>query len=206
MLLNTVVINASIVVAGLGVNSLAGYALARLRWRGRGVALAVVVALLVVPFEAVAVPMFYGATALGWWDGYSVQIVPFIANALSIYLFYTFFGDLPIEVEEAARVDGAGPWRRFFEIVVPQSGTVFATVAIVTFLLHWGLYLWPLLVTSRVDARPLPLGIATFRALPPVQWGDVMAFAVLMVAPVAIVFLVLQRWFVRSIAATGVKG
>jgi multiple sugar transport system permease protein len=79
-------------------------------------------------------------------------------------------------------------------------------VAIVTFILHWGLYLWPLLVTSRIDVRPLPLGVATFRALPPVQWGDVMAFAVLMVAPVALAFLILQRWFVRSVAATGLKG
>jgi len=68
------------------------------------------------------------------------------------------------------------------------------------------MYLWPLLVTTSVDVRPLPLGIATFRTLPPVQWGDIMAFAVLMVAPVAIVFVVLQRWFVRSVAATGVKG
>jgi multiple sugar transport system permease protein len=145
-------------------------------------------------------------TSIGWWDGYSVQIAPFVANALSIYLFYTFFLDLPREVEDAARVDGAGPWRRFWQVVLPQSGTVFATVAIVTFLLHWGLYLWPLLVTSTLDARPLPLGIATFRALPPVQWGDVMAFAVMMVAPVALAFLVLQRWFVKSVAATGVKG
>jgi multiple sugar transport system permease protein len=203
---NTVLINASIVVGGLAVNSVAGYALARLRWPGRRVALAFVLALLVVPFEAVAVPLFFGTSMLGWRDTYFVQFVPFVANALSIYLFYTFFLDLPREVEEAAQVDGAGPWRRFIEVVVPQSGTAFASVAIVTFILHWGLYLWPLLVTSRIDVRPLPLGVATFRALPPVQWGDVMAFAVLMVAPVALAFLILQRWFVRSVAATGLKG
>lgn len=204
--LNTLIVNAGIVVGGLVVNSLAGYALARLEWRGRRVALTLVMALLVVPFEAIAVPLFYATTALGWRDTYLVQIVPFLANALSLYIFYTFFRGLPRELEEAARVDGAGPWRTFLEIVVPTSRPVFATVAIVTFLLHWGLYLWPLLVTSRVDVRPLPLGIAAFRTLPPVQWGDLMAFAVMMVAPVALVFLVLQRWFTRSVASTGLKG
>lgn len=203
---NTLVINASIVVGGLVVNSLAGYALARLRWPGRGLTLAFVLALLIVPFEAIAVPLFYATTSLGWRDTYFVQILPFVANALSIYIFYTFFLGLPRELEDAARVDGAGPWRIFFEIVVPSSKTVFTTVAIVTFVLHWGLYLWPLLVTSRVDVRPLPLGIAAFRTLPPIQWGDVMAFAVMMVAPVALIFLVLQRWFARSVATTGIKG
>ena len=204
--LNTLLINAAIVLGGLAVNSVAGYALARLRWGGRRLALAFVLSLLVVPFEAIAVPLFYGTTLLGWHDTYLVQVAPFVANAISIYLFYTFFLGVPGDVEDAARVDGAGPWRVFLQIVVPQSRSAFASVAIVTFILHWGLYLWPLLVTSGVDVRPLPLGIATFRALPPVQWGDIMAFAVLMVAPVACVFLVLQRWFVKSVATTGVKG
>lgn len=206
MFWNTLVINASIVVGGLAVNSAAAYALARLDWRGRSAALATILALLLVPFEAIAVPLFFAATTLGWRDSYLVQILPFVANALSIYIFYTFFAGLPREVEDAARVDGAGPWRIFLEIVIPSSRMVFATVAIITFVLHWGLYLWPLLVTSRVDVRPLPLGIAAFRTLPPVQWGDVMAFAVMMVAPVALIFLVLQRWFGRSTAAVGVKG
>jgi len=204
--LNTLLINVSIVAGGLVVNSLAAYALARLEWPGRGLVLALVLSLLAVPFEALAVPLFYATTALGWRDGYLVQILPFVANALSIYLFHTFFAAMPRETERAARIDGAGPWRIFLEIVVPQSRTVFATVAIVTFLLHWGLYLWPLLVTTRVEVRPLALGIASFRTLPPVQWGDLMAFAVMMVAPVALVFLVLQRWFTRSVASTGTKG
>lgn len=206
MFWNTLVINASIVVGGLAVNSTAAYALARLDWRGRGAALATILALLVVPFEAIAVPLFYATTTLGWRDTYLVQILPFVANALSIYIFYTFFVGLPREIEDAARVDGAGPWRIFLEIVIPSSRMVFATVAIITFVLHWGLYLWPLLVTSRVDVRPLPLGIAAFRTLPPIQWGDVMAFAVMMVAPVALIFLILQRWFARSTATVGLKG
>lgn len=168
-------------------------------------ALLLVVGLLLVPLEAIAVPLFYGTTLLGWRDTYLVQTVPFLANALAIYLFYTFFLDFPGEVEEAARTDGAGPWQIFLRVVVPQSQSAFASVAVVTFLLHWGLYLWPLLVTSQIEVRPLPLGVANFRTLPPLQWGDIMAFAVMMVAPVAVMFLVLQRWFVRGLAGVGVK-
>jgi multiple sugar transport system permease protein len=203
--LNSLVINLGIVGGGLVVNSLAGYALARLRFRGRALALAVVLALLVVPLEAIAVPLFYQITVLGGRDTYWAQILPFVANALSVYLFYSFFLDFPEELEEAARVDGAGTLRTFAEVVVPNSAPAFASVAIVTFMLHWGLYLWPLMITSSVDVRPLPLGMATFRTLPPLQWGDIMAFAVMMVSPAVVLFLALQRWFVAGIATVGVK-
>lgn len=206
LMFNSLVITGGIVGVGLVVNSLAGYALARLQWRGRRWILALVLALLVVPFEAIAVPLFYEVTVLGWRDTYVAQILPFAGNAFSIYLFYTFFLAFPRELEDAARVDGAGPWRVFREIVLPNAKPAFAAVAIVSFLLHWGIYLWPLMVTSTEAVRPLPLGIANFRTLPPLQWGDVMAFAVMMVAPVAVVFVVFQRWFIRGVATTGVRG
>jgi multiple sugar transport system permease protein len=205
LMLNSLVITGGIVVGGLVVNSVAGYALARLRWAGRAALLAFVLVLLVIPFEAIAVPLFYGVTVLGWRDTYVAQILPFLPNALSIYLFYTFFLTLPRELEDAACVDGAGPWRTFVEIVLPNAKPAFAAVAIVSFLLHWGIYLWPLMVTSSVAVRPLSLGVATFRTLPPLQWGDLMAFAVMMVTPVVVVFIVFQRWFVRGVAATGVR-
>lgn len=204
-LFNSLVINGAIVVLGLVVNAFAGYALARLRWPGRENILAVVLTLLIVPFEAIAVPLFYQLSALGWRNSYTVQIVPFIANPLSIYLFYTFFRGLPPELEEAARVDGASVWRTFILIVIPNAKPVFATVAIVTFLFYWGMYLWPLLMTTGTEVRPLPLGIATFYTLPPLQWGDILAFGVMMVAPVVLIFVVFQRWFVQGVASTGTK-
>ncbi len=204
-LFNSLVINGAIVVLGLVVNAFAGYALARLRWPGREKILTVVLTLLIVPFEAIAVPLFYQLSALGWRNSYTVQIVPFIANPLSIYLFYTFFRGLPPELEEAARVDGASVWRTFILIVIPNAKPVFATVAIVTFLFYWGMYLWPLLMTTGTEVRPLPLGIATFYTLPPLQWGDILAFGVMMVAPVVLIFVVFQRWFVQGVASTGTK-
>ena len=164
-----------------------------------------VLALLIIPFEAIAVPLFYQLSALGWRNSYTVQIIPFIANPLAIYLFYTFFRGLPPELEEAARVDGASVSRTFIFIVMPNAKPAFATVAIVTFLFYWGMYLWPLLMTSGEDVRPLPLGIASFYTLPPIQWGDILAFGVMMVAPVLVVFVVFQPWFVRGVASTGTK-
>jgi multiple sugar transport system permease protein len=156
--LNSLLVNGAIVAGGLVVNSLAGYALARLRFPGRQLLLAGVLALLVIPLEAIAVPLFYELTALGGRDTYWVQIAPFVANALSVYLFYSFFLGLPHEIEDAARVDGAGPLRIYLEIVAPAARPAFVAVAIVTFLMHWGLYLWPLLMTSSVEVRPLPSG------------------------------------------------
>lgn len=204
--LNSVVITGAIVLAGLVVNSLAGYALARLRWRGRETLLLVILALMIIPFEAIAVPLFFQMTLVGWRNTYIVQILPFVANAFSIYLFYTFFIDLPKELEEAARVDGASPFRIFWEIIVPVSKPVFASVAILTFLTQWGSFLWPLMVTIDETVRPLPVAIASFQTLPPLQWGDIMAFGVMMVAPILVVFFLFQKWFVQGVAATGTKG
>lgn len=205
-LFNSLLINGAIVVLGLLVNSFAGYALARLRWPGRDGVLILVLALLIVPFEAIAVPLFYQLTALGWRDSYEVQIIPFIAYPLSIYLFYSFFLGLPKELEEAARVDGAGVLQTFFLVVLPNARAAFASVTIVTFLLFWGLYLWPLLMTAGDEVRPLPLAVAAFHTLPPLKWGDILAFGVLMVAPVLVVFIVFQRWFVAGVATSGLKG
>jgi multiple sugar transport system permease protein len=205
-LVNSVIITGTIVSAGLVVNGLAGYAFARLPWRGRDTAFIFVIAVMILPFEAIAVPLYYGITLLGWRDTYIAQILPFIANPFAIYLFYTFFLGMPKELEECARVDGAGPWRTYLTIVIPNAKPVFATVAILTFLFYWGSFLWPTLVTSGKEVRPLPVAIATFHTLPPLQWGDILAFGVMMVAPVLIFFLIFQRWFVQGVATSGLKG
>lgn len=114
---------------------------------------------------------------------------------------------MPKELEEAARIDGAGPWQTFLFIIVPNSKPVFATVAVLTFLMRWGSYLWPLMVTTGETYRPLPVAMAAFENQVKL-WGDIMAFGVMMVAPILIVFLIFQKWFVKGVAAsdTGRKG
>jgi multiple sugar transport system permease protein len=205
-LLNSLWITGLTVLLGLLVNGMAGYALARLRWRGRRLALGMTLALLILPFEAIAVPLFYPSALLGLRDTYTVQVLPFVANAFSIWLFYSFFRDFPEELEQAARVDGAGPWRCYFRIVVPSSKPVFASVAILTALTQWGSFLWPTMVTSGESVRPLPVAIASFHTLPPRQWGDILAFGAMMVAPLLLLFLLFQRWFVQGVQRAGLKG
>jgi multiple sugar transport system permease protein len=203
---NSLLITGAVVILGLLVNAMAGYALARLRWPGRQTLLMIVLALMIIPFEAIAVPLFFQVTIWGWRNTYVAQILPFIANTFSIYLFYTFFIGLPKELEEAARIDGASTLRTFFEIIVPISKPVFATVAILTFLTQWGSFLWPLMVTIGEGVQPLPVAIATFQTQPPIQWGDIMSFGVMMVTPILVVFLIFQKWFVEGVASTGTKG
>lgn len=197
-------VTVGVVGFGLIVNSMAAYALSRLAWRGRQLTLFTILLLLIVPFEAVAVPMFYlynDARNTLW-----IQIVPFIGNALSIFLFYSFFSGIPRSIDEAARVDGAGPWTIFWRIIAPMSKPAYASVAILTFLTQWGSFLWPVLMISDPNLRPLPLQISIFAGQLPPAWGQVMAFGVLLVVPVVVVFLVFQRWFIEGVASSAVKG
>jgi multiple sugar transport system permease protein len=201
------------VVIGLFVNSMIAYALARLRFKGKNLLLSVIIALIVIPFEAVAIPLliivnklpwFGGATT--WLDTYHVQIFPFIADAFSIFLFYQFFIDIPKDLEEAALIDGASLFGIYRKVIMPLSKPIIATVAILQSLNSWNRFMWPLMVTRGEDVRPLTVGIQAFFGQSPRLWGDLMAFASLITVPVLIVFLLFQKWFVRSVASTGIKG
>lgn len=212
-LLNTLFIVASIVVLGLIVNSLIAYALARIPFRGRKIVLVLIVILIVIPFESVAVPLLLLVNQMPWFggistwvDSYQVQIVPFIADAFSIFLFYQFFMDIPRDFEEVARVDGASRLRMYWQIILPLSRPVFATVAIWQSLTHLDDFLWPLLVTRGYTYRPLMIGMRAFFNQAPQHWGDIMAFASMSTIPILIAFILLQRWFLRSAISTGIKG
>ncbi len=210
---NSLVIMVLTVLIGLLVNSMIAYALARLRFRGKNILLSIIIALIIIPFEAVAVPLlilvnnfpwFGGATS--WLDTYHVQIFPFIADAFSIFLFYQFFINIPKDLEEAALIDGASLFGIYWKIVVPLSRPIIATVAILQSLNAWNRFMWPLMVTRGQEVRPLTVGIQAFFGQSPRLWGDLMAFASMITIPVLIVFLLFQKWFVQSVASTGIKG
>lgn len=209
-MLNSLIISSSIVVFGLGVNSLAGYALARIRFRGRRIVLAVVIALVIVPFESIALPLLVmlaqPVAGHRLTDSLLAQVLPFVAQPLYIYLFYSFFKGIPLEFEEAAQLDGAGVLRTFVSVIVPLAGPAYASSAILTFLYSWGQFLWPVMVTAASpDLQPLPLGLLNYVGTTP-NWGGFYAYATLMVIPVVLVFLLFQRWFVQGVASTGIKG
>lgn len=206
LFVNSVIITGLTVTGGIVVNSLFGYALARFSFRGKRFVIGTIVALIIIPLEAYAIPMLYMMAQISWTDTYQAQILPFLANPFYIYLFYTFFLNLPKDLEEAAEIDGAGAWTTFLRIAVPLSQPVYATVAILSFLASWSQLLWPILVTHGPEVRPLPLGIAEFQTQQPINWGAIMAFATMMTLPTLLVFLIFQNAFIRGIARTGLKG
>jgi multiple sugar transport system permease protein len=216
-LANSIGLAAATIALSLVVNSLAGYALSRLRWKGQRLVLTIIIATLIVPFETVAIPLLLLVSKLpnlnfdngvamtqGWLNTYQVQIIPFVAGAYSIFLFYQFFQDIPRELDEAALVDGANRLQIYLNIIVPNSGPVFAAVAILTFLGSWNSFLWPTMVIQSEDIRPVMVGLQYFFQQN-VQWGQVMAYTTMITIPVLLLFLVFQNAFVRSIASTGIK-
>jgi multiple sugar transport system permease protein len=219
LLFNSVFISLVTVALGILINSMAAFALSRMRWRGRRVVLAAIIATLIVPFETFALPLVWWVNKLpwlevhgfhltltsGWLDTYHVQILPFVANAFSIYLFYQYFSSIPVELDEAARMDGAGWFGIYRRVVMPLSGPAIATVAILTFLPAWNSYLWPLMVVQSEDLRPVMVGIQYFFQLN-VSWGQIMAYASMITVPVLVLFVAFQRAFIGSIASAGVKG
>lgn len=218
-IMNSVIVTVAIVGLGLVVNSMIGFAISRMRWRGKNIVLSLVLATLMVPFETIAVPLVFWVAKLpsiqwvvdgfltkqGMLNTYQVQILPFVANALAIFLFAQHFGDIPKEIDEAARVDGAGWFTIYRRIIVPLSGPTFATVAIITMLPAWNSYLWPLMVIQNESMRPVSVGMQYFFQLNPV-WGQIMAYGTLITLPVLVIFVLFQRSFVASLAGTAVKG
>ncbi|MBN1564368.1 MAG: carbohydrate ABC transporter permease [Anaerolineae bacterium] len=269
------------VIAGLFINSMAAYVLARLRWFGRTFMLSLVVSLIIIPLEAIAVPLMMQVNQMSgllnivtlgilvlltgllwlivwnasgkflsehdatrslpnpvinvlqaltmviialplevlayfmigqideggsWLNSYHVQILPFLAEPFSIFLFYQFFIGIPKDFDEAAYVDGAGPFRIYWQIMVPLSRPVIATVAILKFLQFWSFYMWPLMVTRGDEYQPLMVGMSYFQTQAPILWGSIMAYAAMVTIPVLITFLLFQKWFVASVSSSGVKG
>jgi multiple sugar transport system permease protein len=212
---NSVLVTGVTVALSLLICSAAGFAFVFINWKGRGVILSVLLATLIVPFETIAIPMLLMVSKLpwlglegltwGWLNSYHVQIIPFIADGLTIFLFVQYFKDLPGELIEAARVEGASWWQIYRRIVMPLSGPILATAAILKFLVMYNQYLWPLMVTQEEGYRPVMVGLQYFFQLN-IAWGEVMAYLSLITLPVLGFYLYLQKAFIASIASTGVKG
>ncbi|MEM1289616.1 MAG: carbohydrate ABC transporter permease [Pseudomonadota bacterium] len=212
---NSVFVTGLTVVLTLFICSLAAFAFVFLDWTGRNILLSVVLATFIIPFETIAIPLLLIVSKLpwiglegfqiGWLNSYHVQIVPWIADGLSIFLFVQYFKDLPRDLIEASRVEGASWWQIYLKVVMPLSGPVLATAAILKFLVMYNQYLWPLVVVQQEAYRPVMVGLGYFFQLNP-AWGEIMAYLTLITVPVLAFYLVLQRAFIASIASTGVKG
>ncbi|WP_068115910.1 carbohydrate ABC transporter permease [Tropicimonas marinistellae] len=213
---NSVLVTVITVSLSLFLCSLAAFSFTYLEWFGRAALLSVILATLIIPFETIAIPLLLLVSKLpwigvegvtyGWLDSYRVQIIPWIADALTVFLFVQYFKDLPRELIEAARVEGATWWQIYYRVVMPLSGPVIATGAILkTLKMYNEQYIWPLISVQSETYRPVMVGLQYFFQLQ-IAWGEVMAYLTMITVPVLAFYLVLQRAFIASIASTGVKG
>jgi multiple sugar transport system permease protein len=204
--LNTALVTGASVLGNLVLCSLAGYAFARLRFFGRDVVFVLILATLMVPFQVVMIPTFLIMRHLGMIDSLGALILPNLVTPFGIFLMRQFFRTLPIDLEEAARIDGCSRLGTLFWIVLPLSGPALATLAVITFLNSWNDFLWPLVVIQSNSHMTLQLGLSTFQGAHATNWTLLMAGNVMATLPMLLAFIVAQRQFVNSIAAAGVKG
>lgn len=195
-----------IVILDLAVNSVCGYALAKFNFPGKELLLTVVISLMVLPMEAIMLPLYKKVASLGWVNTWAGLIVPFVGKCFSIYMFRQFFLDIPDDLLEAAAIDGCGPIKTFFTIVMPISGTVYATIFILDFVAHWNDFMWPMLVVTGEDMRTIQLAIQTFFGSKPIHYGAIMASLTISAIPMLLMFVFLQKYYVEGIASTGIKG
>ncbi|HCE74402.1 MAG TPA: carbohydrate ABC transporter permease [Lachnospiraceae bacterium] len=203
---NTILYIALILIGDLLLNSMCGYALAKFEFKGKNAILNLVIALMVLPMEAIMLPLYIEMSQLGWVNSLAALVIPFIAKCFSIYMFRQFFSDIPDELLEAAAIDGASPARTFFQIVMPLSKTVYATVFILDFVAHWNDFMWPFLVMTGEDKRTIQLAVQSFFGTQPVHYSAIMAMLVISALPMIVMFIFMQKYYVEGIASSGIKG
>lgn len=207
-LLNSILIAAIYTVLSVLLTSLAGYAFARFKFWGSTALFTIVIATLTIPYFAVVIPQYILiARDFKLTNTYWAVILPALANSLGVFYMRQSFLSLPGSLLEAARIDGAGEWRIFFQIALPLVRPTMAALALILFLASWNDYLWPLLVLSPDNKAALtaPVALGSLIGLTRVSWGGIMVGAVLMTVPFLVLFLFLQRQFIAGIAAGGVK-
>ena len=194
----------------LVLSSFAAYAFARFQFKGKKLLYGTIVAMLLIPIQAYKKPMFLLCSKIGLLNTYAGIILPSAANVTSIFILTSFFKGLPVELEEAARIDGCGELRIFIQVMLPLSKPALSTVTILTFIANWNSFLWPMICIRQDALKTLPVGIAQFmgsvNSNAQFQYGTALAGCCMAVIPTLIVFLTLQKYFVEGIASSGIKG
>jgi multiple sugar transport system permease protein len=203
---NTVLVSTIAVVGHLVLCSTAGYGFARLRFAGRGVAFIAVIATVMIPIQLLMIPTYLMFARIGIVDTLAAAFVPWLASAFGIFLMRQFFLSLPVELEEAARLDGCGALRTFLSVVLPLARPALATLAIFTLLSSWNDLLWPLVAITDDNRFTLQVGLASFQGTRRTEWSQLMAGNVITTMPLILAFLVAQRRFIATMSFTGLKG
>ncbi len=203
--LNSAIYALTTVAGNLLFCSLAAYAFARMRFAGKNVLFVVFLATLMVPYQVLLIPTFLIVKRLGMVDSVGGLIAPNLCSAFGVFMLRQFFRTLPIELEEAARIDGTSRLGILFKIVLPLSLPALATLGIIQFMWSWNDFLWPLIIIDSTNHAPVQLGLSMLQGAHSTEWNLLMAGTVMSQIPMLVIFLFAQRWFIRSIAFTGIK-
>lgn len=204
--INSFVVAVSTTLLTILTSSLAAFAFARLRFRGRDTLFLIYLTTLMIPFTVLLIPNFILVRYLGWYDSYAALIFPPAFSAFATFLLRQNFRGIPMELDNAARIDGASSFRIWWQIIMPNSGAAIAALSIFIFLGNWNEFLWPLVVTNSENMRTIPVGLNSFQGQYGVRWELLMAAAVVAMLPVLIVYMFAQKWFIRGITITGMGG
>jgi multiple sugar transport system permease protein len=205
-LINTTFVATTVTILEVATSSLAAFAFARLPFPGRDRLFLVYLGTLMVPGQVTIIPNFLLMSWFGWTNSYLALIIPAAFTAFGTFLLRQFFLSIPVELEQAARIDGCGYFGIYRHIILPLSGPALATLTIFVFMTQWNAFLWPLIVTNSDNYRTLTVGLSYFRDEYSTQFNYLMAGTVMNVIPILVVFAFLQRYFVRGIALTGLTG
>ena len=204
--LNSAIVTVTATVLQLMISSLAAYAFARLRFRGRDAIFLLYLATLMIPSQVTLIPNFLIIKSLGWYDTLTALIAPGLFSALSTFLMRQYYRGIPLELDDAARIDGASSLRIWWQIIVPLSRPVMAALAVFSFQATWNDFLWPLVVTGSENMRTIPIGLSYFVGQYATSWNLLMAGSVLALLPVLLLYLFAQKTFVEGITLSGMGG
>ena len=203
--LNSTIVSGSVTVGNVVFDALAGYALARIDFKGRNIVYVGTLAMLMVPFQAVMLPVYVLLRQMGLLDTYWGMILPTLVSSMGVFLMRQAFLNLPRELDDASIMDGCGRFRMFWQISLPQVTPTMLTLALLIFVGSWNNFLLPLLVANQTHLWTLQLGLVEFQQKFTTNWPFLMACSVLAIVPIGVLFLIFQRWFVRGIVMSGIK-
>lgn len=204
--LNSALVCVIVVAFNLVFDSLIAYPLARMRFLGNKVVLLLVIAAIMIPAQVILVPLYIQMRDLGWLDSYAALIAPYVVSPTGIFLLRQTFVSLPVELDEAAFIDGASRLRALRSILIPNSLAMYGTLAVLKFMWTWGEFAWPSLAVTSANLRTIPVGLASVRSQFSTEWDLLMAGSVLAVLPVIVLFLMLQRYFIAGLTSGALKG
>src|SRR3954449_6642547 len=205
-IVNTIFVASVGTAITLAASALSGYAFARLNFRFRGGLFVLYLSTLIVPQEVIVIPMFLVMQELGWVNSYKALILPWAFTAFGTFLLRQFFLTIPIELEEAAKIDGCGHLRILTSVIIPISAPAFAVLAVFTFISFWNSFLWPLIIVNDTNQMTVPLGLQLFLGQQGQRWELLMAAATISMLPTVLLVLFLQKYLVRGIALSGLGG